>query len=97
MRRIRKERTSFIDAVYEAAFGSEEVKLMATRNATFCMQMKNKVTKCTKVEKGARRRGAYSPDFFNLYNEIILRELVYLSGFNGAVSQPEMVAVNVRT
>ena len=48
---------------------------------TACMRVGNDESEYTQIEKGVQQECVFSPDLFNLYSEMILRELEDLSGF----------------
>ena len=48
---------------------------------TACMRVGNDKSEYVKIQKGVRQGCVFSPDLFNLYSEMILRELKDFSGF----------------
>ena len=48
---------------------------------TACMRVGNYKSEYIKIQKGVRQGCVFSPDLFNLYSEMILRELKDFSGF----------------
>ena len=48
---------------------------------TACIRIRNELSDHTKIERGARQGCVFSPDLFNLYSEIIMRELDGQKGF----------------
>ena len=47
---------------------------------TACMRIDNDLSEYTRIERGVRQGCVFSPDLFNLYSEMILRELEDLPG-----------------
>ena len=47
---------------------------------TACMRIDNDLSEYTRIERGVRQGCVFSPDLFNLYSEMILKELVDLPG-----------------
>ena len=48
---------------------------------TAWMRVENELSEFTQIQRGVRQGCAFSPDLFNLYSEMILRELEGLQGF----------------
>ncbi len=49
---------------------------------TACIRIDNELSNYIKIERGVREGCVFSPDLFNLYSEIILRELEDIRGFS---------------
>ena len=47
-----------------------------------CMRVNNELSDYIKIERGDRQGCVFSPDLFNLYSEMILKELEGLPGFS---------------
>ncbi|MCH9665805.1 MAG: hypothetical protein K0U41_08180 [Gammaproteobacteria bacterium] len=48
---------------------------------TACIRLDTEMSGYTKIERGVRQGCVFSPDLFNLYSEMILRELEGMAGF----------------
>ena len=46
-----------------------------------CMRVDNELSGFTQIRRGVRQGCVFSPDFFNLYSKLILKELEGMQGF----------------
>ena len=55
----------------------KDLRLIETlyRKQRVAVRIKDKLTVWTKIKRGVRQGGCMSPDFFNLYAEVITREI----------------------